>query len=355
MTDFSSLHLEESKRMDIKSLTLEELTNYIVKKGYPKFRGRQIYDWCHKKMVRSVEEMNNLPKNIRKDLAGDFVALEVVQRLVSKTDGTNKFVFRLNDGNVIESVFMPYKHGNSVCISSQAGCRMGCKFCASTLMGLSRNLTASEMLDQIYAISRITGERVSNVVVMGTGEPLDNFDNLCRFITLLTNEDGLNISQRNVTVSSCGIVPKIYELADKKYALTFALSLHAPNDEKRKALMPIANQYSIEEILAACKYYFDVTGRRITFEYSLVAGENDGKEDAGQLTELLKGFPCHVNLIPVNPIKERDYKRADDTAVRKFKVMLEKNGINSTIRRGMGKDIDAACGQLRKAYMENDG
>lgn len=353
--DFSSLHSEESKNMDIKSFTLDELTNYIIQKGYPKFRGKQIYDWCHKKMVRSVEDMNNLPKNLREDIADDFVALEVVERLVSKADGTNKFVFRLKDGNVIESVFMPYHHGNSVCISSQAGCRMGCKFCASTLMGLSRNLTASEMLDQIYAISRITGERVSNVVVMGTGEPLDNFDNLCRFITLLTNEDGLHISQRNVTVSSCGIVPKIYELADKKFGITFALSLHASDDEKRKSLMPVANAYSIKEVLAACMYYFDVTGRRITFEYSLVAGENDGKEDADRLAVLLKGFPCHVNLIPVNPIKERAYKRADDSAVGKFKVMLEKNGINVTIRRGMGKDIDAACGQLRKAYMEKDG
>ncbi len=353
--DFLLQHSEESKSMDIKSLTLEELTDYIVEKGYPKFRGKQLYDWCHKKMVRSVDEMGNLPKNLREEIRPGFVSLEVVERLISKTDGTNKFVFRLQDGNVIESVFMPYHHGNSVCISSQAGCRMGCRFCASTLMGLSRNLTPSEMLDQIYAISVLTGERISNVVVMGTGEPLDNFDNLCRFITLLTNEDGLNISQRNVTVSSCGIVPKIYALADKKFAITFALSLHAPNDEKRKALMPIANRYSLKEVLDACKYYFDVTGRRITFEYSLVAGENDSKTDGMQLIELLKGFPCHVNLIPVNPIKERDYKRADDSSIQKFKVMLEKNGINVTIRRGMGKDIDAACGQLRKAYMENDG
>ncbi|MGN0438147.1 MAG: 23S rRNA (adenine(2503)-C(2))-methyltransferase RlmN [Lachnospiraceae bacterium] len=341
--------------MDIKSYTLEELTNYIEKKGYPKFRGKQIYEWCHKKLVRNVDEMSNIPKSLREDIKDDVIALQVVERFISKKDGTNKFVFRLQDGNVIESVFMPYHHGNSVCISSQAGCRMGCKFCASTLMGLSRNLTASEMLDQIYAISYITGERVSNVVVMGTGEPLDNFDNLCRFITLITNENGLNISQRNITVSSCGIVPKIYELADKKFGITFALSLHAPNDEKRKALMPIANAYSMNEVLDACKYYFETTGRRITFEYSLVAGENDGKQDADQLALLLKGFPCHVNLIPVNPIKERDYKRADDNAVSKFKVMLEKNGINVTIRRGMGKDIDAACGQLRKAYMEKDG
>ncbi len=341
--------------MDIKSLTLEELTNYITAHGYPKFRGKQIYDWCHVKHVESVDEMLNIPKDLRETLREDFVCIKVVERLVSKLDGTNKFVFRLQDGNVIESVFMPYKHGNSVCISSQAGCRMGCKFCASTLMGLSRNLAPSEMLEQIYRISVITRERISNIVVMGTGEPLDNFDNLCRFIELVTNKDGLNISQRNITVSSCGIVPKIYELADKKYSITFALSLHAPNDEKRRALMPIANTYSIEDTLKACKHYFEVTGRRITFEYSLVAGENDSREDAIALAHLLKGFPCHVNLIPVNPIKERNYKRAEDTFVRKFKVMLEKNGINSTIRRGMGKDIDAACGQLRKSHIEKNG
>lgn len=341
--------------MDIKSLTLEELTNYMTDCGYPKFRGKQIYDWCHVKHVGSVDEMQNIPKQLREVLREDFVSIEMVERRISEIDGTNKFVFRLMDGNVIESVFMPYKHGNSVCISSQAGCRMGCKFCASTLMGLSRNLTSSEMLEQIYRISNITGERISNIVVMGTGEPLDNFDNLCRFIELATNEDGMHISQRNITVSSCGIVPRIYELADKKYSITFALSLHAPNDEKRKALMPIANAYSIEEILKACKYYFDVTGRRITFEYALVAGENDGKEDAIMLIRLLKNFPCHVNLIPVNPIKERNFKRAEDAFVQKFKVMLEKNGINVTIRRGMGKDIDAACGQLRKSHMEQNG
>ena len=317
--------------MDIKSMTLDELTQAVVQKGYPKFRAKQIYDWCHVKLCRNVEEMTNLPKDIRQWIAEDFVSLEVLERLESKTDGTNKFVFRLKDGNVIESVFMPYKHGNSVCISSQAGCRMGCRFCASTLMGLARNLSPSEMLDQIYAISKITGERVSNVVVMGTGEPLDNYDNLLQFLTLLTNEDGLHISQRNVTVSSCGIVPQIYKLADEKLAITFAVSLHAPNDEKRRALMPIANKYSIEELMAACRYYFKTTGRRITFEYSLVAGENDTKEDARQLSSLLSSFPCHVNLIPVNPIKERNYKRADQNSVQKFKVLLEKNAINATI------------------------
>lgn len=340
--------------MDIKSMTLSELTDAIIQKGYPKFRARQIYDWMHVKLVRNVDEMKNVPKDIRQWIAEDFVSLEVVERYESKVDGTNKFVFRLQDGNVIESVFMPYSYGNSVCISSQAGCRMGCRFCASTLMGLARNLTASEMLDQIYAITRVTGQRISNVVVMGTGEPLDNYDNLCRFIRLLTNEDGLHISQRNITVSSCGLVPEIYRLADEGFAITFALSLHAATDEKRRELMPIANRYSIAEVLEACRYYFDKTGRRVTFEYSLVSGENDTKEDAQKLGELLKDMSCHVNLIPVNPIKERDFKRADEKSIQKFKVRLEKNGAHVTIRKGMGKDIDAACGQLRKAYMESE-
>lgn len=332
-------------------MTLDELIVYITGQGFPKFRAKQIYEWMHIKMVRSMEEMENLPKKIREQLKDSFLCLEMVERLESKADGTNKFVFRLPDGNVIESVFMPYKHGNSVCISSQAGCRMGCRFCASALMGLARNLTPSEMLDQIYAISRVMGQRVSNVVVMGTGEPLDNYDNLLKFIELLTNEDGLHISKRNITVSSCGLVPEIYRLADEMLPITFALSLHAPNDEKRRALMPIANQYSIDEVLTACKYYFGKTGRRITFEYSLVAGQNDTKEDAIELAGLLGDFPCHVNLIPVNPIKERNFERSDQNSVEKFKVLLEKNAINVTIRRGMGKDIDAACGQLRKKYI----
>ncbi len=340
--------------MDIKSMTLSELSEYITQKGYPKFRAKQIYDWMHVKLVRNVEEMKNVPKEIQQWIAEDFISLEIVDRYESKIDGTNKFVFRLQDGNVIESVFMPYSYGNSVCISSQAGCRMGCRFCASTLMGLARNLKASEMLDQIYAITRVMGQRISNVVVMGTGEPLDNYDNLCRFIRLLTNEDGLHISQRNITVSSCGIVPKIYELADEEFAITFALSLHAATDEKRRELMPIANKYSIAEVLEACRYYFEKTGRRVTFEYSLVAGENDSRQDARQLSDLLKGMSCHVNLIPVNPIKERNFKRADEKSIQKFKVMLENNGIHVTIRKGMGKDIDAACGQLRKAYMESE-
>lgn len=340
--------------MDIKSMTLPELTEYVVAKGYPKFRAKQIYEWCHVKLSRDTSEMTNLPKNIREEIAEDFVTLKLVERRISKVDGTNKFVFRLEDGNVIESVFMPYKHGNSVCISSQAGCRMGCRFCASTLLGLSRNLSSSEMLDQIYAITSITGERVSNVVVMGTGEPLDNYDNLCRFIKMLSDSNGLNISQRNITVSSCGLVPEIKRLADEHFAITFALSLHAATDAKRKALMPIANKYTIDETIDACRYYFEATGRRVTFEYSLVAGENDTKEDVAELVNLLKGFPCHVNLIPVNPIKERQYKRADKNSVKSFKERLEKASINATVRRGMGGDIDAACGQLRKAYIDSN-
>lgn len=340
--------------MDIKSLTLSELTEYIVGKGYPKFRAKQIFEWCHVKMVRSVDEMTNLPKDMREWLKEDFIVASIADKLESKIDGTKKYVFCLNDGNIIESVFMPYNHGNSVCISSQAGCRMGCRFCASTLLGLSRNLTASEMLDQIYAIERDTGERVSNIVVMGTGEPLDNYDNLCRFIRLISDPAGRNISQRNITVSSCGIVPEIRRLADEHFTITFALSLHAAEDEKRKELMPIANQYSISEVLDACMYYFEVTGRRITFEYSLVAGENDTKEDAEKLSRLLKGYPCHVNLIPVNPIKERTYKKADRNGVIRFQETLEKNGINATVRRSMGKDIEAACGQLRKAHIDNN-
>ncbi len=339
--------------MDIKSLPLNELTEYIVDKGFPAFRAKQLYTWLHKKLIRDVEEMTNIPKNMRKMLSEDIVTLTLAKKLESAIDGTKKYVFMLSDGNVIESVFMSYKHGYSVCISSQAGCRMGCRFCASTLLGLSRNLTVSEMLDQIYYIERDTGMRISNVVVMGTGEPLDNYDNLCTFIKMLSDENGLNISQRNITVSSCGLVPEIRRLADEHFTITFALSLHAATDEKRRELMPIAKRYSLSEVLDACMYYFNETGRRITFEYSLVAGENDSVSDAKELIKLLKNYPCHVNLIPVNPIKERQYKRSDKNSVRRFKELLETNGINATVRRSMGKDIDAACGQLRKAHIDS--
>ena len=338
---------------DIKSMTKDELKNLMTELGEKPFRAKQIYSWLHEHLVTSYDEMGNIPGKLKEKLKDyPIAALEMVDEQVSAIDGTRKYLFRLSDGNVIESVLMRYKHGNSVCISSQVGCKMGCRFCASTIGGWTRNLLPSEMLDQIYRIQSITGERVSNVVVMGTGEPMDNYDNIVRFVHLLSDENGLNISQRNITVSTCGIVPKIYELAKEKLQITLALSLHAPNDEKRQELMPIAQRYSMDEVLDACRNYFQETGRRITFEYSLVAGVNDSDEDARELSSRIHDINCHVNLIPVNPIKERSYRRSTHQAVENSKIKLEKCGINVTIRREMGSDIDGACGQLRKSYME---
>ena len=341
--------------MDIKSMTLDELKDACQQMGEKPFRSKQLYDWMHHRLAGSYDEMTNLSLAFREKLKEQYplTCLEKVQVQESKIDGTRKYLFRLSDGNVIESVWMKYYHGNSVCISSQVGCRMGCRFCASTLDGLVRGLTPSEMLDQIYRITRDTGERVANVVVMGTGEPMDNFDNLLKFIELLTDENGLNISQRNVTVSTCGIVPKMRELADKKLQITLALSLHASSQEKRLELMPVANKYEIHEVIEACRYYFEQTGRRVTFEYSLVGGVNDTDEDVRRLADLIHGMNCHVNLIPVNPIKERSYVQPDHEAILNFKNRLEKNAINVTIRREMGRDIDGACGQLRKRYISH--
>ena len=339
---------------DIKSMTIDELKELMTQIGEKPFRAKQIYSWLHEHLVTSYDEMANLPKSLKQKLADyPITALETLDVQISKVDGTRKYLFRLADGNMIESVLMRYKYGNSVCISSQAGCRMGCRFCASTIGGLTRNLLPSEMLDQIYRIQTSIGERISNVVVMGTGEPLDNYDNLLRFIHILTEDGGIHISQRNLTVSTCGLVPKIYELAEEKLQMTLAVSLHAPNDELRKTMMPIANKYSIEQIMEACRYYLKQTGRRISFEYSLVKGVNDTQECAEQLSGLLHGMNCHVNLIPVNPIKERDYRQSEKQAIAAFKNKLERNGINVTIRREMGRDIDGACGQLRKSYMES--
>ena len=339
---------------DIKSMTLEELRQALTGLGEKPFRAKQLYEWIHRKLAVSYDEMTNLSKHLREKLEKEYplTVLEAVDVQVSKQDGTCKYLFRLEDGNVIESVLMRYHHGNSVCISSQVGCRMGCKFCASTIGGLTRNLRSSEMLDQIYRIQRLSQERVSNVVVMGTGEPLDNYENLLRFIELLTGEDGLHISQRNLPVSTCGLVPKIRQLADEKLQITLALSLHAPNDEKRKELMPIAYKYTMDEVLDACRYYFQKTGRRITFEYSLVRGVNDFEEDACQLAGQIQDINCHVNLIPVNPVKERSFRQSTRQAVENFKIKLEKCGINVTIRREMGSDIDGACGQLRKRFID---
>ena len=342
--------------VDIKSLTIEELEEEFLQKDLKRFRAGQVYDWMHVKLVRSFDEMTNLSKDLRDRLSSEyeFTSLKVERAQESALDGTIKFLFELSDKNYVESVFMRYKHGNSVCISSQVGCRMGCKFCASTIDGCERSLLPSEMLDQIYAISRYTGERISNVVVMGMGEPLDNYDNLIRFVKLLTDEKGLNISGRNITVSTCGLVPKMKMLADEKLTLTLALSLHDVTDEKRRQLMPIANKYSIEELMEACAYYFEKTGRRISFEYSLVAGVNDTPEDLEGLTKLASRVKAHVNLIPVNPIKERDFRRGSREAIIAFKNKLEKNGINVTIRREMGQDIDGACGQLRRRKLTEE-
>lgn len=344
-----------SGKTDIKSLTLRELTQELEKRGEPAFRAKQIYQWLHVKCAGNFSEMTNISKTLREELEKEYfyTALKAVNVQESKLDGTKKFLFELSDGNLVESVWMKYKHGNSVCISSQVGCRMGCRFCASAIGGLERNLLPSEMLGQIYAITRITGERVSNVVVMGTGEPLDNYENLLAFIRLLTDENGLHISQRNITVSTCGLVPEIKRLAGEELQITLAISFHAATDEKRRSLMPIANRYSIKELMDACASYFEKTGRRITFEYSLIGGVNDTDEDAEKLTELAASLHCHVNLIPINPVKERSYVQPGRDRIGAFQKKLEKNKINVTVRREMGRDIDGACGQLRRSHVEN--
>ncbi|MBE5952737.1 MAG: 23S rRNA (adenine(2503)-C(2))-methyltransferase RlmN [Lachnospiraceae bacterium] len=348
------LRRDKRNKMDIRSMYLTELEEWLKEKGYPAFRAKQLYQWLHEKHVATLEEMTNIPKNIKEDIDSiGLVTIEEELRQESAKDGTIKFLYRMQDGQMIETVFMKYSYGNSICISSQAGCRMGCKFCASTIGGLIRNLTASEMLEQVYMTMRLTGERISNIVVMGTGEPLDNYDNLIRFIRIISDEKGYNISQRNITVSSCGIVPNIRRLADEDLTITFALSLHGTTDEERKELMPIAHQYSLKETIDCCKEYFDKTGRRLTFEYSLVKGQNDTADHALRLAKLLKGINCHVNLIPVNPISERDFRPGDRESIEKFKLILEKNSINGTIRKSVGSDIDAACGQLRRKHRIN--
>ncbi len=319
---------------DLKSQTLTELQKEMEQLGEKKFRAKQLYSWMHEKLVDDFDQMTNLPKGLLTRLKENYTLMRLVplEVQVSKQDGTAKFLFQLPDGNVIESVLMRYHHGNSVCISSQVGCRMGCRFCASTLGGLTRGLTPSEMLEQIYQIQKWSKERVHNVVVMGTGEPLDNYETLLRFIELLSTE----------------------ELAKENLQITLALSLHAPTQEKRKSLMPIASRYELSEVIEACCYYFNKTKRRITFEYSLVGGINDTREDAKELIRLLKPLNCHVNLIPVNPIKERDYVESKHQTVINFKNYLEKSGIHVTIRRELGRDIDGACGQLRKSYMDRE-
>ena len=344
------------EKTDIKAMTLDELKGWLIQRDQKAFRAVQLYQWMHQKLADSFDEMTNISKELRERLREEcvYTVLRPVEILTSRIDGTQKYLFELADGNVIESVLMKYHHGNSVCISSQVGCRMGCRFCASTIGGLKRNLTVSEMLEQVYRIQKLSGERVSNLVLMGTGEPLDNYDNVVQFIRMLSDEHGLHISQRNITLSTCGIVPGIRALAKEELQITLALSLHGSSQEKRKKLMPVANRFELSEVLEACRYYHEKTGRRLTFEYSLVGGVNDTQEDARELCDLIGDLNGHVNLIPVNPIKERDYVQSDTGVIQSFKNKLEKYGINVTIRREMGRDINGACGQLRRSYMEKE-
>lgn len=340
---------------DIKSMTIEELSELMDSFGEKPFRASQIFSWIHEKGVSSVSDMTNLSKVLRQRLEQEteFVSLKKVTMQESALDGTRKYLFALSDGNCIESVLMRYHHGNSVCISSQVGCNMGCSFCASTIGGKKRDLLASEMLDQIYRISEDIGERVSNVVVMGTGEPLDNYDNLIRFIRLITDPSGKNISQRNITVSTCGLVPQIGRLAEENLAITLALSLHAPTQELRESIMPIARKYHLTDVLNACDTYFRKTGRRVTIEYSLIHGINDDAVSAERLASLPGMKKCHINLIPVNPVRENSCQSPSRKQVMAFKNILENYGINVTIRREMGRDIDGACGQLRRRFAED--
>lgn len=340
---------------NILNYSLEELSNWMKENKESTFRAKQVFSWIYKGIYK-FEDMKNLPKATIEKLNNSF-SIEmpkIVHKYESKLDKTTKFLFAFSDGNVIESVVMKYKHGNSICISTQIGCRMGCKFCASTLEGRIRNLTAGEMLSEVILAQETIGERISNIVLMGSGEPLDNFDNVTKFIELVNSDYGLNIGQRHITLSTCGLVPKIYELADKGYSITLAISLHASNDERRKEIMPIARKYSIAEILKACDYYVEKTKRRITFEYSLVSGINDSVDDAVELSQLLKGRLCHVNLIPVNEIKENTLKRPSKKTIEEFERTLNKYKIEVTVRREMGSDIDAACGQLRRKYLKGE-
>ena len=345
------------KENDIMSMTVNEIEELLLGLGEQKFRAKQIFEWIHSKGVLSYDQMTNLSKGLRDKLAKEtsLVQPKILEKHVSKEDKTTKYLIELEDSHIIESVLMRHKYGNTVCISSQIGCHMGCTFCASTIDGLIRNLTPGEMLAQIYLIQEDLGERISGVVVMGSGEPLEKLDVTLRFINLINDPKGQNIGQRHITVSTCGLVPKIYELADAELQITLAISLHASNDVMRRKTMPIANKYSIGEIIKSCEYYISKTNRRITFEYALIEGVNDSKEDAYELAEILKGLLCHVNLIPVNEIKERDYKHSKRQSIEAFAKALTSKGIETTIRQTLGSDINAACGQLRRSFIQNRG
>lgn len=342
---------------DIKSMTKAELAEDFKRLGFPKFRADQVYGWLHKG-VETFDEMTNISKDMRSVLLQNYYICNVTieKKLVSAYDGTVKYLYRLHDGEYIESVLMKYHHGYTVCISTQAGCRMGCKFCATGMGGLARNLTPSEMLSQITTAQRDNGIRISNIVLMGMGEPLDNFDNVMRFLELVSDLDGVGIGMRHISVSTCGVVDKIYQLIPMKPQFTLSVSLHAPNDKLRGEIMPINNKWNVETLLEACRKYADATHRRISFEYSLIKDKNDTAECAKELAGKLKGMLCHVNLIPVNTVKGNSYERSSQAQIERFIKILESSGITATVRRTLGADINASCGQLRrKKKEESDG
>ena len=338
--------------IDLKDFEYDELTEYLLSIGEKKFRAEQIFSWLHRG-AESYEEMTNLSKATREKLQQEtYVStLKIREKYISKLDGTVKYLFELPDGNCIESVIMRYHHGITICISSQVGCRMGCRFCASTIGGLYRSLTAGEILNQVIFAQKDIGERISNIVIMGIGEPLDNYDNIIKFLHNVNHEKGLNIGYRHITLSTCGVVPKIYDLAEENLPITLTISLHAPNDEIRDTIMPVNHKYKIDELMEACKKYYEKTGRRISFEYSLIHGVNDSAENAAELARLIKGMGAHVNLIPVNKVEERNFEKGSKAEINAFREKLEKMGINATIRRELGSDISASCGQLRKKVL----
>lgn len=341
-------------KIDIISLSYDELEQQIISLGEKKFRANQIFEWIHKKRATSFDEMFNISIQFRKQLNDVFCikSLNVSKKLESCTDNTVKYLYELSDGNHIETVLMEYKHGFSLCISTQVGCKMGCEFCASTIAGFKRNLDVSEMLLQLYETERDSGKSISSIVLMGIGEPLDNYENTIKFLELLSCEKGTNMSLRHVSLSTCGLVNRIKDLANLKFGLTLSISLHSTDNKKRSEIMPINKKYNIEELISACRYYIKQTGRRISFEYALIDGLNDSNEQAQELATLLRGMICHVNIIPVNKIKERSFKSNRQSAQR-FQGYLEKLGVNATVRRTLGTDIDAACGQLRREYDSN--
>lgn len=337
---------------NILDLSLDELKNWMEVHGEKAFRASQVNDWIYKGIFK-FSDMKNIPKSTIEKLNMNFYVgtPKIAQRLDSKYGDTSKFLFEYNDGNIIECVIMKYDYGNSICVSTQVGCRMGCSFCASTIGGLIRNLTAGEILAEVLQAQKEIGERISNIVLMGSGEPLDNYDNVIKFIRLVNDKHGLNIGQRHITLSTCGIVPKIYDLIKENFQITLAISLHAPNDELRRKIMPVANKYSINEIIDVCKKYSEITNRRITFEYSLVKDVNDNMQNAKELSNVLKGMLCHVNIIPVNSVKENSYEKPSKITIEDFSKILSKAGIENTVRKEMGADINAACGQLRRNYL----